>query len=249
VVPQGARQRPIVVLCLLIYYRFDHLFCALVDASNDFETNKAIKKRQALNIAMEQVKKAVSIYAEDLRDVKKIVARNEPFDLYCPLLNSYTRPTPKKKAPARLPAPGPAPAPAPAAPPASSPPCNGGGGRGGGGGGRGGGGGCGGGSGGGRWGGAGGTSHGAGWGNGWGDAAAGESFAKAESFDRAKSMKLGDLVVKPGWTGEVMAPELRGEGPPCPDFNVIGRFCGIRGALMCSSGHLCTVIGHSCPID
>jgi len=23
----------------------------------------------------------------------------------------------------------------------------------------------------------------------------------------------------------------------------------IRGALMCSSGHLCTVIGHSCPID
>ena len=23
----------------------------------------------------------------------------------------------------------------------------------------------------------------------------------------------------------------------------------IRGALMCSSGHLCTVIDHSCPID
>ena len=37
---------------------------------------------------------------------------------------------------------------------------------------------------------------------------------------------MGDLIVRPGWTGEVMAPELRGEGQPCPDYNTLGRFCG-----------------------
>ena len=60
--------------------------------------------------------------------------------------------------------------------------------------------------------------------------------AHVDSFDPSKNFDEDELLVTSTWHSRVEAM-IKFDAS---DF--------IRGPLMCSSGHLCTVIGHSCPI-
>ena len=61
-----------------------------------------------------------------------------------------------------------------------------------------------------------------GWGNSWGNGASDSSWSNSVKEKRKKSMKSGNLVVKPDFTGFSLAHGLSGY---CPDYNTMGRAC------------------------
>ena len=61
-----------------------------------------------------------------------------------------------------------------------------------------------------------------GWGYSWGNGASDSSWSNSVEERRKKSMKSGDLVVKPGFNGSPLARGLSGY---CPDYNTMGRAC------------------------
>lgn len=190
------RQRMNFIMFMIL--RFDWFVCMLVEGTQHFETYAAIKQNDPAAICKARITKATSSFADDLKEMAKLVQRNKPCEEKVPLLcdGSMTAP-PAKKVRLALPAP---PAPAQAADAANpimqanSPYA---------------------------------ATYGGGWGNGWGNEAGGDDWGAANSAAaRAeRDKKLGDLVVK-GDIRFVLAPELKDIcpdfntlGKACPGCN------------------------------
>ena len=198
------QQMNFIFFCIL---RYDWYMCKMVETAQHYEIYGAIKKKQPEEIDLSLYERATMAIADDVKEAKKWVTRNKACEEKIPVLNFTLEGEariPKKQRVGSAPSPAPAPAAQPPARGAAqraasnpmdmlSPYAA-----------------------------AFGGSGAGGWGNAWGNGASDSAWSNSVEERRKKSMKSGDLVVKPGFTGFPLATGLSGY---CPDYNTVGRAC------------------------